>query len=189
MPSGASALCRRSATGFALSGRLTSKPPDAVGAEIALAGDGMAFLAVDAGIVLAAIAARLFGTEPDDADCAARPRTVEQALGRRGGDRDAARIDRSHRCRIQLSRCPPTSTTPALGSLPGTSAMTLPEVPVPRSAGVSVSFSVIGLPRAAIRSIWSPSETDSAAAGMGAVPAGSWCRRCAGCDGDRCRSI
>ena len=71
---------------------LRAEAPDAVGAEIAFAGNGVAAQRRGLGIGRAAEAARLLGAEPDDADGAQRPAGVHDVLGGRRRDRDAGAI-------------------------------------------------------------------------------------------------
>ena len=153
-------------------GQVGLEPPDAVRAEIGFARGRVALGLVRLGIGLAAKAADLFGTEPDDADRPPRARAVEDALGRSRVIATPLASSIAPVPRSQLSRCPPTSTIPALGSVPGTSAITFPDSCVPVIRGVRTSVIVIGLPRVAIRSISSASGTDSAADGIGVTPSG-----------------
>ena len=92
MPSGASAAVSSRVCGRIGLHQLRAEAPDAVGAEVAFAGDGIMLVAVRLGIGLAAETAGLLRAEPDDADGAQRPAGIHDVLRGSGHDRDARRV-------------------------------------------------------------------------------------------------
>ena len=192
MPSGASRAAIRSASAALAGAEAEIDPPDPVGAEIGFADQhdiAVAAMAVEIGARRRTRRPPRRRTGRPGSSAAAGPacmiRCAAAAVIATPAALSIAPVPRS-----QLSRWPPITITPALGSLPGTSATTLPDWRRPMLRGVSVSRIRTGGRRRGEDALQLLGVGDGQRAGRDRPHAlrRSSARRYADCGDGRCRS-